>query len=314
MEPEDKSKKQIGIKLADGHFYPVFDEGFHGKKKLVLTTVRDNQENVQIDLFKGSGDVLYEDTYIGSLVIENIGQAPKGVPEIELNIGIDENGNLDATAYDSKSGEKQSLSVSLESVGEEDMYTIPEFEINQEEPTAPSEEEVELQAQTIVEESPQTVLRGAETEKRRGNPLLLVLFILLGLIVIAVAGWGIYAGLKGLPFIPGSLLSAAPAAQNNTTAAPAKETDETSAQVKEEEQEAGQAAAADEQAAVKEETEETAETAKGEEYVIVWGDTLWDISRRYYRDPFQYKMLAKVNKIQNPDLIFAKQKIFIPAK
>jgi nucleoid-associated protein YgaU len=65
---------------------------------------------------------------------------------------------------------------------------------------------------------------------------------------------------------------------------------------------------------VKEETEETAETAKGEEYVIVWGDTLWDISRRYYRDPFQYKMLAKVNKIQNPDLIFAKQKIFIPAK
>ncbi len=314
MEPEDKSKKQIGIKLADGHFYPVFDEHFHGKKKLVLTTVRDNQENVQIDLFKGSGEVLFEDTYIGSLVIENIGPAPKGEPEIELNIGLDENGNLAATAYDSKSGEKQSLSVSLESVGEEDMYTIPEFEINQEEEKpAASEEEIELQAQTVIEESPQARHREAGTEKRRGSPLLLVLFILLGLIVIAAAGWGIYAGLKGIPIIPGSLSSAAPAAQHNTTAAPAKETDKTAAQAKEEEQEAGREAAADEQAAMKEE-EETAETAKGEEYVIVWGDTLWDISRRYYRDPFQYKMLAKVNKIQNPDLIFAKQKIFIPAK
>ena len=50
------------------------------------------------------------------------------------------------------------------------------------------------------------------------------------------------------------------------------------------------------------------------QYVVKKGDTLWDIARRYYRDPFEYKMIAKVNNIENADLIFAKQKIFLPAK
>jgi len=316
MEPEDKSKKQIGIKLADGHFYPVFPEDFKGKRKLVLTTVRDNQQNVQIDLFKGSGEVLYEDSYIGSLVIENIEEGAKGEPEIELNIGIDENGNLSATAFDAKSGEKQSLSVSLESVSEEDMYTIPEFEINQEEEQLPpSEEEVEMQAQTVVEESsPQTMFetKVEREEKRKGNPLLLLLFIFLGLVVIAAAGWGVYSLLKGTPFIPGLQVSGTQTSGRDESMAkeeqPKQEAAEDTAQSEDR--------TADKQAAEDQETTqtETSDTGKGEEYVVVWGDTLWDIARRYYRDPFEYKMIAKVNKIQNPDLIFAKQKIFLPAK
>ncbi len=55
---------------------------------------------------------------------------------------------------------------------------------------------------------------------------------------------------------------------------------------------------------------------KGEWYTVVRGDTLWDLSRRYYRDPFLYMKIADApeNNIPNPDLIFADQRIFIPDK
>jgi nucleoid-associated protein YgaU len=314
MAQNDNDTNQIGIKLADGKFFPIFEEDFKGRKKLTLTTVRDNQKSVQIDLYKGVGETLFEDSYIGSLVIENIEEALKSEPEIELVIGIDEDGNLKATADDYKTGEKQSLSVSLESVEDKDMYTIPEFEIDQTIPETPvSEEETGADAQKVVEES-YTVSeeRPSRTKarERKGNPLLLVLFVLLGLLVIAVGGWGIYSLIAGVPFFPGTEVA-------EQTAAEAEEVDIGAPDLEESEQaaETAEEEAVKEEAAAEESTEQAAEqSGEGEEYTIVWGDTLWDIARRYYRDPFEYNMIAKVNKIENPDLIFAKQKIFLPAK
>jgi nucleoid-associated protein YgaU len=57
-------------------------------------------------------------------------------------------------------------------------------------------------------------------------------------------------------------------------------------------------------------------SGKGVSYTIVKGDTLWDLSRQYYRDPFQYMKIANYpgNNINNPDLIFENQRIFIPDK
>ena len=108
--------QMIGIKLADGSFYPVLPEGERSRKKLVLTTVRDNQETVQIDLYRGEGQTTDETQYVGSLTIENIQPAPMKDPEVEVILGVDEQGNLEATASDAFRGESQSLSVSLESV------------------------------------------------------------------------------------------------------------------------------------------------------------------------------------------------------
>lgn len=120
----------IGIKIADGSFVPVFDREFRGKRRLVLTTVRDNQESVQIDLYQGTGEGLEGPEYIGSLVVENISPAPKGSPEVNLLVGIDDAGNLNATATDSSSGEYQSLSVSLASLdaGKSD---LPDFALEE---------------------------------------------------------------------------------------------------------------------------------------------------------------------------------------
>ena len=120
----------IGIKIADGTYYPILDEESRKRKKLVLTTVNDNQESMQIDLYRSRGSDIAEAVYIGSLLIEDIKPAARKDPEIELRVGVDEDGNLNAEAGDVASGDRQSLSVSLESVGERDFDT-PDFELDE---------------------------------------------------------------------------------------------------------------------------------------------------------------------------------------
>lgn len=39
-------------------------------------------------------------------------------------------------------------------------------------------------------------------------------------------------------------------------------------------------------------------------HVVVKGDTLWDIAKKYVKDPFRYPELARLSKIKNPDLIY----------
>src|SRR6056297_3008351 len=123
---------KIGIKVADGSFYPILDEGIAQKKRLVLTTVKDNQESVQIDLYKGRGEEMEDAAYVGSLLIENISPDKQGNAEVELVVGVDEEGNLESVAQDKRPGAKQSLSVGLKDLDETGLYEVPDFSFEEE--------------------------------------------------------------------------------------------------------------------------------------------------------------------------------------
>jgi len=90
----------IGIKVANGNFYPLMGENSAVRKKLVLTTVHDNQDSVQIDLFRSISKSMLDAQYIGSLVVEDIRSALKGEPSIEMIVSADPDGNITAEAYD----------------------------------------------------------------------------------------------------------------------------------------------------------------------------------------------------------------------
>ena len=47
-------------------------------------------------------------------------------------------------------------------------------------------------------------------------------------------------------------------------------------------------------------------------YKLRWGDTLWDLSETYYRNPWLYTKIATHNKLKNPDLIISGTYIEIP--
>jgi hypothetical protein len=297
------SENQIGVRLADGSFYPVLEQEFTGRKKLVVTTARDNQGTVQIDLFRGREGRADQGQFIGSLIIENIHPAPSREPEIELELGLDDQGKLDAVASDPLSGEKQSLSVDLPSLEAGELPTLEQAPA--EVPEAEAVEEPLLTGETYPIGAADR--RKEHLERRRVRPLALIGFILLGLIVVAGAAYLIWRLLDGRPI---------PALFGGGVTAPAE-----AVQPEEPVPEAlpaEPAAPAAEQAVpqvkhvAKAPQAPAAAGPEGIWYRIKWGDTLWDLAATYYRNPWLYPRLAKANNIPNPDLIIAGRRLFIP--
>ena len=108
------SAPTIGLKTADGSYVPILSTDAVGKKKrLVLTTAHTNQESVRVDLFRSDDQAGGRSWYVGSLLIENVKEERNEPAEVSLVVGIDRAGNLNATIRDEKTGEYQSLSVSL---------------------------------------------------------------------------------------------------------------------------------------------------------------------------------------------------------
>jgi nucleoid-associated protein YgaU len=298
--------QQIGIKLADGSFYPVLSEDDRIRKKLVLTTARDNQETVQIDLYRGEAEVAEETDYIGTLMIENIRPAPMKEPEVEVVLGVDEQGNLEATASDALTGESQSLSVSLQSLSQ-GPAEYPQFEMEREGAERDDFEESLLTGETYPISASDR--RKEHLHKKRRNPLLLVGFIILSLILIAAIAFVVFKAIGGTPIPP--LF----AGKQETPPA------EQARAVEEAQREEPTAVPPAEQAtAVSEAAEQTTAVSAGEAvgtagglwYEIKWGDTLWDIAATYYRNPWLYPKIARENRITDPDLIFAGTRLFIP--
>lgn len=121
----------IGIKTADRKFFPVLHERGSQRRRVVLTTVHESQTSAQIDLYRGQGDSFDNPEYVGSLLLEDIGPQMKGEPDIQLQLELDEDGNLSASARELRSGSYQSLSLRLESLNQDNVYDIPDFEIGE---------------------------------------------------------------------------------------------------------------------------------------------------------------------------------------
>lgn len=105
--------KTIGIKLADGSFYPILKEGTAEKKELNLTTVKDNQTTVQVDLYRSETESMQDAEYVDTLEIKHLIKHPNGEPDIALDISIDENNELHAELHDPETGKDSSTTVSL---------------------------------------------------------------------------------------------------------------------------------------------------------------------------------------------------------
>ena len=116
----------IGIKIANGTFFPILNSEDRVKKRVILTPVTEEQTDVKIDIFRGDGEGMFNPVYVASLILNNIASDNEKGTEIELLIGMNDENILDAEAFDKISGEKQLLSISLDSVDETDFFEIPD--------------------------------------------------------------------------------------------------------------------------------------------------------------------------------------------
>ncbi|MDE5776052.1 MAG: Hsp70 family protein, partial [Treponemataceae bacterium] len=105
--------KKIGIKLADGTFFPILEEGSTEKKEINLTTVKDNQTKVKVALYRGEKSSIDEAEYLDTLEISKMKKHPNGEPNIGLEISLDEKNELSAKIVDKESGAESQVSLSL---------------------------------------------------------------------------------------------------------------------------------------------------------------------------------------------------------
>ena len=122
--------KTIGIKLADGTFYPILEEGKSEKKVLDLTTVNDNQTTVQVDLYRSDTSSMDDAEYVDTLKIDNLVAHPNGEATLSMDIGIDENDKLTAQIKDPESGGHSDVAVSLINLPESERNKPVDFNIS----------------------------------------------------------------------------------------------------------------------------------------------------------------------------------------
>lgn len=122
--------KTIGIKLADGSFYPVLEDNTPSEKKLELTTAHNNQTKVMVDLYRSATCSMDDAEYVDSLQIENLVARPNGEVDIKFTISLDEDNQLSAKIVDSETGNESNTTITLVSRTLEERLVTDEYGIN----------------------------------------------------------------------------------------------------------------------------------------------------------------------------------------
>ncbi|MDR3170979.1 MAG: Hsp70 family protein [Treponema sp.] len=313
----------IGIKIANGEFYPVIEENSTEKKRLILTTVHNKQSSVLIDVYKSNHLTMTDARYIGSLMVENIKPKPQGSPSIELVISANKNGDLQADALDLDAfpeGQPHSLKVSLKSLGQEqEEPAIPDFELEQ-------------------QQAPPMGLYEYDTSSKK--VWLVIALIAIGMLVAGGLAFLFFR------FLPQPVIVAPPSFPSVVSEVPPLVPPvqhvperivlpEPVLQVELIPEILNPSvpeaivlppavlvqAASPPQRAVSRPPPPVATykvpatiPRKGVMYKIRWGDTLWDISEAFYRNPRLYNYIARFNKIRNPNRIIPGTIIRIPPR
>ena len=139
--------RTVGIKLADGSFYPIMEEGSAQTKKLELTTANDNQTCVMVDLYRSKTCSMEDAEYIDTLKIENLNAHQNGEPSISFDVGLDENGELSASIADPETGATSNSQLTLVSRTAEERLVTDDFAVDE-----PVVEDAVADEETSVEE------------------------------------------------------------------------------------------------------------------------------------------------------------------
>ncbi|MBI4303657.1 MAG: Hsp70 family protein [Chloroflexi bacterium] len=104
----DLSRGSLGLEINGGRFYPIVKMGSHPplEQKQIFSTAVDNEESIELHFGFGNDTKKEHNTSLGRVQLRGIPPAPKGVPQIEVTIQIDQRGDVSLYAMDNGNGKE----------------------------------------------------------------------------------------------------------------------------------------------------------------------------------------------------------------
>ncbi|CAL5998405.1 Chaperone_protein DnaK [Hexamita inflata] len=124
----DATPFSLGIETFGNAFSKVINRNvtLPAKQSQIFTTTEDNQDSVSIKIYQGENQLAMQNVFLGEFILNDIQKAPRGVPRIQVEFEIDQNGVVNVTALDQKSGQKQNVQVKF---GEQRTQQVSERDI-----------------------------------------------------------------------------------------------------------------------------------------------------------------------------------------
>lgn len=124
----DVTPLTLGLEVKGDMMAPIVEANttIPCQKKQVFTTAVDNQPMVEINVLQGERKVASGNKSIGKFILDNIPPAKSGIPQIEVCFDVDANGILTVTAKDLGTNKEQHITISNNTLSEEEINSIKE--------------------------------------------------------------------------------------------------------------------------------------------------------------------------------------------
>ena len=102
-------KEPVGIALADGRYMRIIDRDskLPITRRVMIPTIRDEQETLELDIFQGLGEDLLENEYLGTIVYQGIQTAKAGEAKVVVDLALDASGILLVTSPEEGRGKEK---------------------------------------------------------------------------------------------------------------------------------------------------------------------------------------------------------------
>ncbi len=113
----DVTPLSLGIETLGGVFTRLIERNatIPTSKSQIFSTAADNQTSVEIHVLQGEREMAEGNVTLGRFSLDGIPPAPRGVPQIEVEFDIDENGIVNVSAKDLGTGKEQKITITSSS-------------------------------------------------------------------------------------------------------------------------------------------------------------------------------------------------------
>jgi molecular chaperone DnaK len=109
----DVTPLSLGVETRGGVMTKIIERNttIPARRSETFSTAEDNQPAVDIVVLQGERERAADNRVLGRFQLQNVRQAPRGEPQIEVTFDIDANGILNVTARDKDTGAEQSIAI-----------------------------------------------------------------------------------------------------------------------------------------------------------------------------------------------------------